>query len=166
MTHAYPFNPKLDLKLERVIDVPREKVWKAWTVPEHLKHWFTPAPWQTVECEIDLKPGGLFRTVMRSPEGKEYPGAGCYLEVVENEKLVWTDALHAGFRPAEAPNDCFGKFFTAMLLLEPKGSGTKYTAFALHSDEDARQKHEDQGFHDGWGKALDQLVGYVKKALT
>ena len=50
---------------------PRELVWKAWTMPEHLKKWFTPAPWQTVECEIDLRPGGIFRTVMRSPEGQD-----------------------------------------------------------------------------------------------
>ena len=51
-------NPKLDLILERVVDVPREIVWAAWTKPEHIKKWFTPAPWKTVDCEIDLRPGG------------------------------------------------------------------------------------------------------------
>lgn len=69
MTRSNPQqpDPKLDLVLERVVDVPRELVWKARTTPEHLKKWFTPAPWTTVDCEIDLRPGGIFRTVMRSP---------------------------------------------------------------------------------------------------
>jgi uncharacterized protein YndB with AHSA1/START domain len=56
------------------------------------QQWFTPAPWKTVDCEIDLRPGGLFRTVMRSPEGQEFPNVGCYLEIVENEKLIWTQS--------------------------------------------------------------------------
>jgi uncharacterized protein YndB with AHSA1/START domain len=63
----------LDLVLERVVDVPPDLVWKAWTMPEHVKRWFTPAPWKTVACEIDLRPGGAFRTVMQSPEGKIVP---------------------------------------------------------------------------------------------
>jgi uncharacterized protein YndB with AHSA1/START domain len=51
------FNPQTDLVLERVIDVPRELVWAAWTQPEHLKKWFAPAPWSLLECEVDLRPG-------------------------------------------------------------------------------------------------------------
>lgn len=85
-------NPELDLVLERVVDVPPEKVWAAWTEPEQVVKWFTPKPWQTVECQIDLRPGGIFRTVMRSPEGEDHDNVGCWLEVVENERLVWTDA--------------------------------------------------------------------------
>jgi uncharacterized protein YndB with AHSA1/START domain len=86
-------DPKLDLVLERIVDVSRELVWMAWTPPEHLKKWFTPLPWTTVDCEIDLRPGGIFRTVMRSPEGQEFPSVGCYLEIVNTEKLVWTNVL-------------------------------------------------------------------------
>src|SRR6266850_1118177 len=78
-------DPRLDLVLERIIDVPQELVWAAWTTPEHLKHWFTPVPWKTVDCEIDLRPGGIFRTVMRSPEGQEFPNLGCYLEIIKKE---------------------------------------------------------------------------------
>jgi uncharacterized protein YndB with AHSA1/START domain len=84
LVNAIP-DPRLDLLLERVVDVPPELVWAAWTVPEHVKKWFTPAPWTTVDCEIDLRPGGIFRFVMRSPEGQEFPNVGCYLEVVKNE---------------------------------------------------------------------------------
>jgi len=100
-------DPKLDLALERVVDVPPSLVWAAWTTPEYVKQWFTPAPWRTVDCEIDLRPGGVFRTVMRSPEGQEFPNEGCYLEVIENEKLVWTGALKPGYRPQTTAGELF-----------------------------------------------------------
>ncbi|MES2602017.1 MAG: SRPBCC family protein [Pseudomonadota bacterium] len=153
---AYKIDPKLDLVLERVVDVPPELVWKAWTEPQHLMKWFTPAPWKTVDCEIDLRPGGIFRTVMRSPEGQDMDNAGCYLEVVQNRKLVFTDALLPGFRPKD------GGFFTGIVSIEPEGKGTRYTATAIHKDEAGRKAHEDMGFHSGWGTALDQLVAYAK----
>lgn len=156
MDRSYTPDPKLDLVLERVVDVPPELVWRAWTRPEHLVKWFTPAPWTTVDCEIDLRPGGIFRTVMRSPEGEEHPNVGCYLEVVENERLVWTDALGPGWRPNPE------SFMTAIVSIEPHAEGTKYTAIALHKDEADRTRHEEMGFHEGWGKALDQLVEHVK----
>jgi uncharacterized protein YndB with AHSA1/START domain len=149
-------DPRLDLVLERVVDVPPERVWAAWTQPEHVVAWFTPAPWSTVDCEIDLRPGGIFRTVMRSPEGTDHPNVGCFLEVVENERLVWTDALEPGWRPAAKP------FMTGVILLEPHGSGTRYTAIAIHRDEATRERHEAMGFHEGWGKALDQLVAHMQ----
>ena len=50
-------DPKLDLVLERVVDVPPHLVWEAWTQPEHLKKWFCPRPWKTIDCEMDLRPG-------------------------------------------------------------------------------------------------------------
>ncbi len=153
MNHRPEINPALDLVLERFVDVRPELVWKAWTEPEHLKRWFTPKPWTTVDCRIDLRPGGVFSTTMRSPDGKVMPpGVGCFLEVVRERRLVWTDALGPGYRPSNTP------FMTAMILLEPEGAGTRYTAIAMHSDEAARKKHEDMGFHHGWSAALDQLV--------
>jgi uncharacterized protein YndB with AHSA1/START domain len=159
MTAAPHCDPRLDLLLERVVDVPPELVWAAWTVPEHVKKWFTPSPWKTVDCEIDLRPGGIFRTVMRSPEGQEINNAGCLLEIVPNRKLVWTVALQPGYRPGNPTFDV--PIFTAMILMESYGKGTKYTALAMHKDEDSRNAHDRMGFRDGWGKALDQLVAYT-----
>jgi uncharacterized protein YndB with AHSA1/START domain len=157
-------DPRLDLVLQRDVDVPRDLVWKAWTTPEHILKWFTPAPWSTVDCQIDLRPGGIFRTVMRSPEGEEFANSGCFLEIVENEKLVWTSALGPGYRPI-VPDGGPGSFpFTAVVSLEPVGTGTRYTALVIHGDEATRKTHEEMGFHDGWGKALDQLVAMVKAA--
>ena len=158
-------NSKYDLVLERVIDVPRELVWAAWTNPEHIKKWFTPAPWTTIYCTIDLRPGGGFSTVMRSPEGQEFPSEGCYLEVVPYEKLVWTSALGPGYRPAikaDGAGSGGELYFTAMILLEAEGSQTKYTAIAIHGDEATSKRHEEMGFHQGWGAALDQLVALTR----
>jgi uncharacterized protein YndB with AHSA1/START domain len=156
-------DPKLDLVLERVVDVPPDLVWEAWTTPKHLVHWFVPKPWTTTACDLDLRPGGHFRTVMRSPEGQEFPNVGCYLEIVPRKRLVWTDALQPGFRPALAATSCLPNFMTAIIELEPHGrNGTRYTATALHGDAEGRKKHEEMGFHEGWGTCLDQLVAYVK----
>lgn len=159
-------DPKLDLVLERTVDVPPELVWLAWTQPEHLQKWFTPKPWTTTACEIDLRPGGAFITTMRSPEGQDFRNFGCYLEIVPHQKLVWTDTLEAGYRPSRQPpgENCPFRF-TATLILEPAADakGTKYTAIVLHGDESSRQKHEAMGFHEGWGTALDQLVEHVKQ---
>jgi len=160
-----PIDPTRDLVLTRVVDVPPELVWRAWTVPAHVKKWFTPAPWTTVDCEIDLRPGGIFRTVMRSPEGEDCPNVGCYLEIVENARLVWTTALGPGYRPGVASGlaeNCGVDFFTAIIALERAGAGTRYTATAIHGTAEGKAKHEQMGFHDGWGKALDQLVALAR----
>lgn len=71
--------------------------------------------------------------------------------------MIWTDALLPSYRPSENP------FITAILTLEPRGNGTRYEAVVLHRDEAARKRHEEMGFHDGWGKALDQLVALMKR---
>lgn len=162
MTTATPpeIDPERDLVLERSVPVTPAQVWRAWTTPEHVKHWFCPRPWAVTECDIDLRPGGRFRTVMRSPDGKEtHDGEGCFLEVVENRRLVWTSALGPGYRPLRGDDDFP---FTAYVLLEPDGDGTRYTAIAVHPDADWKKRHEEMGFHDGWGTALDQLVEYMQ----
>ena len=157
------FNPKLDLKLERVVDVPVEKVWEAWTTPKHIKEWFCPKPWKVTDCELELYPGGKFYTLMEGPEGDKHPGTGCYLEIIENQKLAWTDNLAPGFRPHHETNPHLQFHFSGIILLEPEGSGTRYTAIAIHSQESFKQQHDEMGFTDGWSTALDQLVEYMKK---
>ncbi|MFW6074027.1 MAG: SRPBCC family protein [Chloroflexota bacterium] len=157
---TYKRDPEKDLVLERTIDVAPELVWKAWTTPEHLVKWFTPKPWETVDCKIDLRPGGIFSTTMRSPEGEEFPGVGCYLDVVPGERIVWSSALGPGFRPQD---DSEGFAFTAIISIQPEGSGTKYTAVAIHGDIEDAKSHENMGFYDGWGTVVDQMVAYIKE---
>jgi len=149
-------NSDLDLVLTREIDAPASLLWQAWTTPEHLMKWWSPAPVMTTECEMDVRPGGIFRTLMVTPDGTEYPTLGCFLETVENQRLTFTDALQAGFRPASRP------FFTATITLEDLGGKTRYTAHAFHKDAADRLAHEQMGFYDGWGTALNQLVTLVE----
>lgn len=154
----------LDLVLERVVDLPPERVWAAWTTPELMTQWFTPAPWRTIEAELDVRPGGIFRTVMESPEGERFPNAGCFLEVVEHRKLAWTGALLPGYRPLDAAAIAAAPFlFSAVLTFEPEGSGTRYRAVVIHADRAGRDKHAEMGFEAGWGAALDQLVALMQR---
>jgi len=102
---------------------------------------------------------------MRSPEGQELSGAGCYLEIVPNEKLVWTSALSPGYRPAiraAGTGSCDELYFTAVILMEAQGNRTKYTAIAIHGDKATSKRHEEMGFYQGWGTAFDQLVALAK----
>ena len=149
-----------DLVLERVLDAPRELVWKAWTDPERLKTWWAPRPYLTPEVEMDLRPGGIFYTRMTGPDGFDARGTGCFLEVVEGEKIVWTSALGPGYRPQDvAQEDCGGFPFTAVLTFEDNGDGrTRYKAVALHRNEKDRDTHAQMGFQDGWGTCADQLA--------
>jgi uncharacterized protein YndB with AHSA1/START domain len=164
MTKPFKPDPNLDLLLERVVDVPPAIVWKCWTEPKHLKKWFTPVPWKTVEAEVDLRPGGRFYFLMQSPEGQKFPNTGCFLEVVKNERLTWTNALLPGYRPSSSgAASADDLVFTAVITMKKQGKGTKYSALAIHRNEDDAQKHAKMGFHDGWGKALDQLVALAKK---
>lgn len=156
-------NPKLDLILERVVEVSPEQIWQAWTQPEILKQWFCPRPWQTVDCSLDLRAGGVFRTVMQSPEGQQFVNEGCYLELIENKKIVWTSALLPDYRPIPKAQNGADLLFTAQILIEPHLLGAKYTAIVMHATEADCEKHINMGFHMGWGIALDQLVATQKQ---
>ncbi len=144
-----------DLVLTRLIDAPAATLYRCWTDPELMKQWFVPKPWTIARVELDLRPGGGSLVVMRDPDGKEYPNAGVYLEVVPERKLVFTDAYTAGWVPTEKP------FMTAIVTFEPEGEGgrqTRYTAIARHWTEETRKQHEAMGFHTGWGICADQLA--------
>ncbi|WP_157016919.1 SRPBCC family protein [Mesorhizobium xinjiangense] len=145
------------LVLERVIDAPREKLYRCWTEPALLMQWFAPRPWTTPHAELDVRPGGSSLFVMRGPDGTEFPNRGVYLEVVENERLVFTDAYVDAWTPSEKP------FMTAIVTFEDIGGGrTKYTARALHWTDEDRKTHEEMGFHEGWGQCADQLAALAK----
>jgi uncharacterized protein YndB with AHSA1/START domain len=159
-TEVVDVKPESDreLVLCRIIDVPREKLFRAWTEPAIMKQWFAPKPWTTPIIETDLRSGGASRIVMRGPEGTESDNPGVYLEVVKNEKLVFTDAYRAGWEPVENP------FMTAIITFEDIGGGkTKYTARARHFTVEARKKHEKMGFHEGWGICAEQLAEVAAK---
>jgi uncharacterized protein YndB with AHSA1/START domain len=160
-------DPKLDLVFERNAEVSCDQIWAAWTQPELLCNWFCPSPWRVSECEIDLRPGGIFRTVMESPDGARFPNLGSYLEVVPRKRLVWTNALAPGFRPTLTTKGASVDFvFTAIITIEAQAATTKYRAHLLHSDEEGCQKHAEMGFQEGWGMAFDQLVALMRAIPT
>jgi uncharacterized protein YndB with AHSA1/START domain len=150
------FDPTRDLVLERELDAPAAALWACWTQPGLLERWFCPVPWRATDVEIDLRPGGRFNTVIRGPGGEAMPGRGCYLEVVPERRLAWTDALTEGFRPGGEP------FMTGIVTFDPVAAGTRYRAVVLHATEEARAKHEAMGFAEGWGKATDQLLALAR----
>lgn len=146
-----------DLVLTCRLAAPPEKVWAAWTEPDLLVRWFTPAPWATASAELDVRPGGTSLVVMRSPEGQEFPNRGVYLEVEPGRKLVFTDAFVAAWEPAEKP------FMTGILTLESDGAGgTLYSARVKHGSLADREAHEKMGFHEGWPAATRQLAALVE----
>ena len=149
-------SPDRDLVLTRLIDAPREKVYKAWTDPD-LKQWFAPVPYTTPVAEVDVRPGGANLIVMRDPQGNEFPNRGVYLEVVENERLVFTDAYTTAWEPSGKP------FMTVILTFEDEGGNTQYTARVRHWTVADREAHEKMGFEPGWNKATDQLEELLAK---
>lgn len=147
-----------ELVLVRETDVPRDKLFAGWTQPELMVKWFCPKPWYVEDVKVDLRVGGGSQMTMCGPDGERFPNSGVYLEIVPNEKLVFTDAYSAGWEPN--PN----LFFTAILTWETlPGGKTRYTARARHWTNEACEKHAAMGFMDGWGKAFDQLVELMSK---
>lgn len=152
-----PVNPR-ELVISRIIDAPRERVYRAWTDPRQLARWWGPHGMTTPVCEMDLRPGGVFRTVMRAPDGTEYPTKGVFLEIVSPERIVFSDAFEPGFQPAVEP------FMTAIVTFEAWGGKTKHTARALHKSSADRERHRQMGFHQGWSESFDRLVTCLAKS--
>jgi uncharacterized protein YndB with AHSA1/START domain len=145
-----------ELVISRIIPAARERLFIAWTT--EFRHWWGPHGMTTPFCEMDLRPGGIFRTVMRAPDGTEFPTKGVFLEVVAPERIVFTDAFAAGWMPDA------DRFFTAITTFEDVGGGkTRYTARALHWTVEDCHRHEKMGFHQGWGESLDRLAALVAR---
>jgi uncharacterized protein YndB with AHSA1/START domain len=151
---------KYDLYLERLLDAPRALVWTAWTSPEHIKRWWAPRPYQTPECEIELKPGGKLFTRMTGPDGFDYSATACVLEAVPGERIIWSTTMKHGYRPNEFTDDgCNGFPFTAIHTFADAGDGkTRYTATVMHASAKDRDAHQAMDFDEGWGTCADQLA--------
>lgn len=143
-----------ELSLTRFIDAPPARIFSAWT--GRFTEWWGPHGMTTPHCEMELRPGGVFRTVMRAPDGTEYSTRGIFLEVVPGKRIVFTDAFDPGWRPHP------DIFFTAVTTFEAEPDRkTKLTARALHWTVESRERHEAMGFEQGWGESLERLVSLV-----
>lgn len=149
-------DPTTDLSFTRILAAPRPLIWECWTDPKHIPQFFIPAPHRVTAVDVDLRVGGRFNTRF-DVEGAVMDNRGVYLEVVPEEKLVFTDGYTEGWKPAPEP------FMTAILLLaDAPGGGTRYTAIARHRNPDSCKAHEEMGFLDGWGTVATQLETYAK----
>lgn len=144
------------LVLDRLIDAPPQAVYRCWTEADLLVQWFAPKPWATARAELDVRPGGTSLVVMADPEGTQYPTPGVYLDVVPNERLVFTDAFISAWEPSEKP------FFVCTLTFADEGGKTRYIARARHWSVEDKEQHERMGFHEGWGLCADQLEAVAR----
>jgi uncharacterized protein YndB with AHSA1/START domain len=152
------FNPDLDLTISRVIKAPRRAVWQAWTDRASLEQWWVPAPAKCRVLEMDLRAGGAFVTQISEDGGEFAPHlSACFLAVDDLERIVFTDTLTGGWRPAEQP------FMTAIITLQDHPMGTDYLAYAMHKSNADRDMHEEMGFYDGWGTVAEQLATFVER---
>lgn len=143
----------LDLTISRVIKAPRSVVWNAWTDRASFEQWWVPAPAQCKVSAMDLRPGGSFVTQIREGGGEFTPHlSACFLAIDDLERIVFTNALVGGWRPAEQP------FMTAVITLQDHPKGTTYVANVMHRNAADRDKHADMGFNDGWGTVAAQLA--------
>jgi len=141
-------------------------VFKAWTKPEHMMRWWGPHSFTNPVCEMDVRPGGAHRIVMRSPEGVEYPLKGVYREVVEPERLVMT--IDCSEHPAEwhdlvnpsreeGEGNPAGEMLSTVTFedLDGKTKLTVRTRFDSVAIRDAMLK---MGMTEGWSQSLDRLA--------
>jgi uncharacterized protein YndB with AHSA1/START domain len=148
-----------ELSISRLISAPPAKVWKAWSRPEHLANWWIPEPIECKVMKLDLRPGGGFETLMREGEEEFKPHVeACFLEVVPEQRLVWTTTLSEGWRPTEP-----WLALTAIISFLEEDECTRYSARVMHKNGADSRKHLELGFEKGWGAAIDQLAAFVEK---
>jgi uncharacterized protein YndB with AHSA1/START domain len=139
-----------ELTVTRLIDASPETVYRVWT--ERTAEWWAPRPYTTPVVDIDLRPGGRCRMLMRAPDGTDLPDEeGVFLEIVPNRKIVFSNV----FRPGWIPQD---PFMVVVVTFDPEGTGTRYTARVRHWNEETLKQHEAMGFHQGWGAVAEQLA--------
>lgn len=141
----------------RLLDAPRDLVWRAWTEADHLARWWFPAGWSVGETAIDLRVGGAFQHVVRSPDGVEYRCSATFREIVRPERIVYDgtpddrNAGGAGMPP--------GAEVTVTFVEE--GAGTRLTVETRFKTAEAADAADETGYATHWAKGLEQLDGYL-----
>ena len=138
------------LVITRIFDAPPRLVFKVWTEPEHLVHWWGPKGFTLPTCTMDFRPGGAYRFCMRSPEGVDHWLQGVYREIVEPERLVFTWAwVDAEGKP--------GHETLLTVTFEEHNGKTKLTLHqAVFESVTARDAHR-----GGWTSSLECLAEYL-----
>jgi uncharacterized protein YndB with AHSA1/START domain len=165
-----PAADERDVVVTREFDAPREVVWRAWTEPEHFTRWWGPHGFTTPVCEMDLRPGGAYRIVMRGPDGTELPHWGEFLEVAPPERLVFTQDL-AG---QQLPEEWYDRAFpgrepgvppaltnVTTVTFRDLGGGTRLEIRSRWDSRAIRDALAGIGIYQGWGESLERLDALV-----
>jgi uncharacterized protein YndB with AHSA1/START domain len=134
----------------RVIDAPRELVWRAWTDPEHIVQWWGPNGFTTTIQQMDVRPGGLWKFVMHGPDGIDYQNKVVYDEIVKPERIVYT---HTG-----------GAQFRSTITFEKQGDKTRLTVRMVFDTASERERVAKKfGAVEGLDQTLGRLNAYLAK---
>jgi uncharacterized protein YndB with AHSA1/START domain len=145
--------PGRELVIARVFDAPRELVWKVCTEREHALHWWGPKDFTVPELEMDARPGGKWRAVLRSPDGKDYPQHGVLKELVPPERLVFTLIWDE-----DGPESEMLCSFTFV----DRGGKTEMT----FRKGPFKSVESYDGEQEGWNECFDRLEDYVTSAQS
>ena len=151
-----------ELVITRIFDAPRELVWKAWTEPERFMRWWGPKDFTSPACKIDLRLGGKYLSCMRGPDGQDYWSTGVYREIVEPERIVYTDSFadeHGNVVPASHYGLSAGFLeLQVTVTFEDYGGKTKMTL--KHVGIPAGEMSDMTGA--GWNESFEKLAERLK----
>lgn len=142
-----------EIVITRVFNAPRRLVWDAWTKPEYVARWFGAAGWTVPVCEIDLRPGGTYRYVMRSSDGQEVTLRGVYRDVVPPERLVTTEVFEGFSEVGYRPED---QTVSTAVLTERDGK-TTWTATIVYPSKAIRDGALATPMEEGMNDSFDRM---------
>ena len=141
-----------NLLITRILNAPPLLIFKMWTEREHLIHWCAPNGFTIPFCEGDARPGGMWRSCLRSPEGVDHWVQGVYREIIEPERLVFTHAWED-----DEGNPKHETLVT--ITFEPFERKTKM----IFQQSDFESTESRDGHKGGWEEAFDKLSEYLKR---
>ena len=165
-------NDEKGIVIEKVFDLSRDAVWRAWTEPKLIKKWWGPEGFSAPSIKVDLRVGCKYIFAMHGPKGSEWDkdmySSGIYKEIVPNEKLVVTDYFSNEkgemMEPADFGQDSnFPKESTVTVLFEETERGKTKLSINYPKPETKEQMEAmlKSGMKEGWNSSLDKL----KRAL-
>ena len=144
---------RLELVLKRVFDAPRDVVFRAWTDPERRARWWGPKGFTVPEYKMDVRPGGAWRTCMRSPDGEIYWVQGVYREIVAPERLVFTWAWE---------DEHGNPGHETLVTVEFRARGDKTELTLTHSVFESAKSRD--AHKSGWSSSLDCLAEFLAES--
>jgi uncharacterized protein YndB with AHSA1/START domain len=160
-----------DFVTTRMFDAPRELIWKAFTEPERLQHWFGPKGSTIVASKMELRVGGTYLGAMRDGEGRVMWAKFVYREIVPPERLSWEHSFsdqNGGLtRHPLSPTWPLKLLTTVTLTEEPAGQTRvtiRWSPLEATAEEQATFDAAHGGMTAGWAGTFDRLAEYLAGA--